>query len=333
MNVTTRHLRHLIEQTFRSTFFSATEAKDMTEVLLYAEMSGKKTQGILKLLGNEPMQGTKPLHKPKVIKQTAVSARIDAGHNPGILAGRMATRMAVKKCKEVGVGIVGVHNSYSSTGALGYYVDEITKNNYIGLVMAGTPKAVAPYGSIDKLIGINPIAIGFPTKDDPLILDMATAAITWYGLVLAKITGKKIPSGVAIDSAGNPTDDPQKAMGGAIRTFGNNRKMSGLALMLEMFTGPLLGAIAPDSNGKWYSGSLFIAINPDLLVGKNILKKNVSDLIRRFEASRPDKKAQKMMLPGKTAQKKLRQARMSGQVDVDKAVYTDIAKLPSQPAG
>lgn len=326
MNVTTRHLRTVIERAFRSTFFSQAEARDMADVLLYAEMSGKQTQGILKLLGNEPMQSMRPLGKPRVEKQTAISAFINARRNPGTLVGRMATRIAVQKCKTSGFGIVGVAHSYSSTGSLAFYADEIARQNFIGIIMAGTPKAVAPYGSIDKIIGINPMAISFPTITDPLILDMATAAITWYGLVLAKINKTKININTALDRDGNQTTDPQKAMEGAILTFGNNRKMSGLAVMLEMFTGPFLGVTKPGTDGIWYNGSVFIAIDPDLMVGTSKLKKNISGIIRKIHASRPGKKFRTVMLPGEESNKKLRLAKSRKSVDIDRAVYNGITK-------
>lgn len=327
MKVKTVELQKIIERVFRHTYFSATEAKDMTEVLLYAETTGKNTQGIIKLLGNEPMQGKKPLHKPKVIVKSRVSSLIDVGRNPGTLGGRMATRLAIKKCRENGFGIVGVKNSYSSTGALGFYAQEIAVKDFIGIVMAGTPKAVAPYGSIDKVIGINPLAISFPTENEPLILDMATAAITWYGLVRAKIMGTQLPPGIAINHRGGVTVDPDEAMKGAILTFGNNRKMSGLAMMLEMFTGPLVGVIAPDASGTWYSGSLFIAIDPKLFVGRTVLKKNVSDLIRKIKLSRPYNRVKEVFLPGEQAQRLLKKAKKSGFVEIDDAVYDDIIKL------
>lgn len=328
MNVKILHLRRILKRAFQRTYFSASEAADMTDVLLYAEMTDKKTQGIIKLLGNEPMQGRKPLHKSIIRSKTHVSALIDAGHNPGTLVGRIATRMTIKKCREHGFGIVGVNNSYSSTGALGFYAQEIATKDFIGIVMAGTPKAVAPYGAIDKTIGINPMAISFPTDRDPLILDMATAAITWYGLVRSKIMGTKLPPGVAINHAGELTVDPDEAMKGAILTFGNNPKMSGLAMMLEMFTGPLVDAIAPDSSGVWYSGSLFIAIDPKLLIGRKKFKKHVTDLIRKIKASRPDKRVKEVFLPGEQAQRLLQQAKKSGRIEVDDAVYTAITKLP-----
>jgi LDH2 family malate/lactate/ureidoglycolate dehydrogenase len=50
------------------------------------------------------------------------------------------------------------------------------------------PEMVAPHGSYEPIFGTNPLAIGIPTgPDDPsLILDMATSAEAWFGLVSSK---------------------------------------------------------------------------------------------------------------------------------------------------
>lgn len=307
--------------------FSASQARDIAEVLLYAEMSGKNTQGIIKLLGNEPIQNIIPEHGPKIVKNTKVSALIDGGRNPGILVSTMAVRLAIKKCKKNGLALIGTNNTYSSTGALGYYANEIAKNDMIGIIMSGTPKGVAPYGSIDKLMGINPIAFGFPTEKDPLIFDMATAAITWYGLVRAKMTGKELPEGIAVDREGNPTKDAEAAMKGAILTFDKNYKGSGLSMMIEMFTGPLVGSISPDSEGKWYNGSLIIAIDPDLLMGKEYLKKNSSLLIHRIKKSRTNKNSQEVIIPGEKALRSRKEAEVSGVVEIEDKVYNEFSTL------
>ena len=306
--------------------FPASEANDIANVLLYAEVSGKNTQGIIKFLGNEPIQNIVSEYKPKIIKDTKLSTLIDGGRNAGILVSAVATRIAIKKCREEGLAIVGTNNTYSSTGALGYYVNEIAKNDFIGVVMSGTPKAVAPYGGIEKLLGINPIAFGFPTETDPIIFDMATAAITWYGLVRAKMLRERLPSGLAIDRKGNVTKDPEEAMKGAILTFGKDYKGSGLSFMIEMFTGPLLG-VTSDSRGKWYNGSLFVAIDPNLLIGRDSFKKNSSLLIDKIKKSKPGKNIKKVLIPGQKALKLRKQVELRGLVEVDSKIYKEFIKL------
>ena len=327
MRVKIRKLHTVMRKVLTTKHLSLSQAKEIAEVLLYAELSGKNTQGIIKFWGTEPVQDMVPQHEPKVIKETKLSTLIDGGRNSGILVSRIATKTVIKKCKDSGFAIVGTNNVYASSGALGFYANEIAQHDFIGIVMSGTPKGVAPYGSIDKLVGINPIAFGFPTLSEPLILDMATAAITWYGLVRAKIMGVKLPDDVAIDHEGNATNDPEKAMKGAIRTFGKDYKGSGLNLIIEMFTGPLVGAMSPAPDGKWYNGALFIAIDPDLLIGKENLKKNSSLVINKIKSSRVNNDFQEIVMPGEKALRARKKAESSGEIEIEDTLYADLLKL------
>ena len=77
----------------------------------------------------------------------------------------------------------------TSTGALGYYAEAIAKQGLIGLVLAQSPEFVAPHGSKQAIFGTNPIAIGIPAEQGPVVMDMATAAYAWFGLLEAKTAG------------------------------------------------------------------------------------------------------------------------------------------------
>lgn len=54
-----------------------------------------------------------------VVQDSPVSASIDGQQCLGMVALHKATNLAVAKAKQSGVGIVGVHNTASTTGALG----------------------------------------------------------------------------------------------------------------------------------------------------------------------------------------------------------------------
>ncbi len=323
MKVKISDLEKLMISILTSTYFTLQQSKLIAEVLLYAELTGKNTHGILKLLGTEPIQSVKPQYSPRIVKETKLSALIDGGGNPGTLVFQEATDIAIKKADTYGVGIVGTKNTFSSTGAIGYYAHKAATKDLIGIIMAGSEAAVAPYGSIDPIFGTNPVAFGFPTTKDPIVFDMATAAITWYGLVRAKSLGEKIPRDVAIDKEGNLTTDPSQAMEGAILPFDKSYKGSGLGMVVQLFTGPLTGALFFDigkKNDDW--GNVFIAIDPDLLVGKAEFKKNCSKLVEIVKRSRLDKKiADHIRIPGETGLAKKREAERKGVVEIEDNLY------------
>jgi len=255
-----------------------------------------------------------------------LSAVIDGGGNPGILVSKMATGLVIKKCKDNGLAIIGTNNTYSSTGIVGYYAGEMAKNDFIGIVMSGSPPAVAPHGGIEPMFGTNPVAFGFPTEGEPFIFDMATSAITWYRLVLAKALGEEIPEGVAIDSEGRPTTNPVKAMEGALLPFDKNYKGSGLNMIIEILTGPLVGADPSDNTGKGW-GNLFIAVDPEALAGIKEFKKNCSALIDKVRSSKKSKGFKEIRIPGEKGLKLKKQAEQSGEIEIEPKLMSDLDNL------
>ena len=248
MKISLEELNDLLIKILSSKYYSKEQAEKIAEVLMFSELTGKNTQGIVKLLGTEPIQNVKPQYDPKIVKDTKASVLIDGGGNAAILICQMAVDKLIDKVADTGIAVVGTGNTYSSSGSLGFYTYKLAQKGFISMTFASSPGGVAPFGGLDPLFGTNPLAFGFPTKNDPLIFDMATSAITWYGLVRAKSLGEKIPENVAIDSEGNLTTDPEQAMKGAILPFDRGYKGYGLGLMVEILAGPLVGATftAPD---------------------------------------------------------------------------------------
>ena len=328
MKVAIKDLERRVLGTFIENGFSSDKAAKIWEYLLWAEMSGNSTQGIIKMTGTEPLQSIKPLGEIKVERNKKLSQLIDGGANPAPLVSQLATEAVISKAKEHGFGIVGVRNTYSSNGAQAYYVEKIAKEDLIGIVCSRSPAATTGFGSIDPLFGTNPIGFSFPTEDEPFVFDMATSAMTFYGLVLAKSRGEAIPENLAIGSDGIPTTDPEKAMDGALLPFDRNYKGAGLSMVIEMLTGPLVNSAWIDNKTfteEW--GSLFIAIDPDLLVDIADFKKNASDLIKKVKESRKGKGVTEIRLPGEVARRKREEAVVSGFVDVEEAVLEELGYL------
>lgn len=235
---------------------------------------------------------------------------------------KKAVDMAIAKAKKHGIGIVGTNNTNSSTGALGYWAGQIARQGLIGLVFAGSPETVSYHGSYEPIFGTNPVAIGMPTTGDPVVLDMATAAMAYYGLIEAKTAGRKIAPDIAYDSEGNLTDDPGKAMDGALRPFDKSYKGAGLALMVEILTGPLVGASftgVGDTAGNW--GNLVIAIDPEILTDRTEFVKNVSALAARVKATKKLPGVIEILLPGQRGDRLTKKRREESVIDIEDNLY------------
>jgi L-2-hydroxycarboxylate dehydrogenase (NAD+) len=302
--------------------FTEEQAGRIADYLVWAEMAGIKTQGIIKMTGTEPLQNIKPQHDIKIERDTKLSQLINAGAYPAPLVSQIATDVVIDKAKEHGFGLVGIHNTFSSNGAQAYYAERIAKEDLIGIVMARSPASTAAFDGIDPLFGTNPVGFSFPTMNDPLVFDAATSAMTFYGLILAKAKGEQIPDDMAIDKDGKPTNDPVAAMDGALLPFDKAYKGSGFGMVVETMAGPLVKAAYGQLEGEW--GSLFIAIDPNLLIDTNEFKTNVSELIKKIKSSRKKPGVDEIRLPGERANTSYKQANASGLVDVDDVILQQL---------
>lgn len=74
----------------------------------------------------------------------------DAGLGP-VVADR-ARASAVATAKKVGIAAASVRNA-SHIGMLGYYVERMALSGVVGLVMTNTEPGVAPFGSMERILG------------------------------------------------------------------------------------------------------------------------------------------------------------------------------------
>jgi LDH2 family malate/lactate/ureidoglycolate dehydrogenase len=330
MKVDTAELRNKVLETLRGRM-TVDEAVAVADVLLWADMSGITIQGIVKLIGSEPLQDVVPTGDIIVERDTALSRLINAGGHPAPVVCRLATDVAIDKAAHHGFGMVGVHNTLSSNTTQAFYAERMANEDLIGIVTSSCPASTAPFDSIDPLLGSNPLGFAFPTDGDPLVFDMATSAMTWSGLDLAHVQGENLSPNSAIDHDGNATADPLEAMRGALLPFDHGYKGAGLGLVVEVLAGPLVRAAYCDQTWRGEWGSLFIAFDPGLLVDVGDFKRQCSDLMRTIKESRTRSGAGGIRLPGERATACRRTARETGTVDIEDAVLHELGYV--QPDG
>lgn len=218
------------------------------------------------------------------------TALINGNHGFGHVVTYRAMEMAIKKAKEAGIGLVGVHNS-NHFGVAGYYTDMAIMEDLIGIVIANTEPAVAPIGGKEPILGTNPLAIGIPSQSHYVSVDMATSASARGKLMEAKRRGEMIPENVALDADGRPTIDPHEALKGSILPFGAHKGYA-LAFMIEIMAGPLVNA----SFGKAVTGTanpevqctkgdLVAAIDPSKFVDMEDFKNDVDEFIAEVKST------------------------------------------------
>lgn len=311
--------RNLCESLVAQAGFSANESRQITDVLLYAELRGNN-QGVTKIAEGSisRVDGEEPV--ATLVERGAI-LHLDAGMQQGMVVVAEAANRAAALAKQHGVACVALRRTSGSTGAIGYYVRRMAEAGVVGLLFGGTPKVVAPAGGVDPVLGTNPLAIGFPRMDEPpVVLDLATSAIAWYGLITARDRGETIPGDVAVDADGNATTDPAAAMAGAIRALAGH-KGGGLALMVELLTGPLVGGCLPGGpDGDRNRGTIIIGIDPAAL-GTDDMDAAAKATLDAIKASRaaPDGE---ILLPGERGDRVMQRQLDAGTIEIDNHLLT-----------
>ncbi len=329
MQISVKELEELTRRAVKRYSYTDEEVPIIADVMLWAQLRDNN-QGIVKLIGagipKDPNAG-----EIVIEKETPISARINGNRNHAMLVVGRAVEIVKEKAKKNGFAIGGTFNTNTSSGAIGYYASRFALEGLIGFAFSRSPQRVAVYGSYEPVFGTNPLAIAIPQGEDPIVLDMSTAATSYFGLVEAQTAGRSIPDDFAYDKEGSPTTDPKEAIAGAIRSFDRSYKGSGLALMAEILAGPLVGAAfcgLGDSKGNW--GHLIFAIDPDLLAGRDALVECVSEIVGKVKSTKRLPGVDEIFMPGEKENRLARARRESGLIDVEDNLLAELRKAAGE---
>jgi len=328
MKVQLTDLNVLINKALLRYGYTQEEAVIISEVLLYAQLRGNN-QGIVKLIG-KGIPKSANAGTITIEKESPVSALINGTENHAMVVVNQATDLAIQKAKQSGIAIVGINHINTSSGALGFYAKKIADAGLAGIVFAGSMETVAAEGSSEAVFGTNPLAIAVPSEKEPMVLDMTTAAMAYFGVVEADTAGRMLPEGIAYDKEGNPTIKPSDVLdGGSIRSFDQSHKGSGLSMMVQAFTGPLMGAYftgVGDVAGNW-GGHFILAVNPDLFMGAEAMKKGVTQMIEKVKSTKKLPGIEEIYVPGERGNKLTQETLSSGEIEIEDNLYAGLEKV------
>jgi len=324
MKIKVTQLRTLTNKALKKYGYTASEIKVIAEVLLYAQLRGNN-QGVVKLIGNGIPKRDKT-KTPRIVKETPVSALFDGNRTHAMLVMNRVVETAIKKAKKSGVGIVGNFNTSESTGAMGYYAGRIAKSGFIAFAYASAPfQTTAPYGSTEALFCTNPMAYGIPTVGDPIVLDMTTSAMAYYGLIEAKTSKKLVPEGIGYDKNGEPTRDPAEIMSGALKTFAGH-KGSGLAFVVQILAAALVQGDSFNSDSD-NASNLVIAIDPSIMTPKKSFLAQVSSIAKRIKSAKKAKGVSEITLPGERGNRLTKERLSTGEIEMEDNLYHELQKV------
>jgi len=310
------------------------DAAQAADVLASADLRGIDSHGVARLYSYFGMLSEghiNPRAKISIVRSTASTATIDGDNGLGLVVAPQANRIAMELAEKSGSGWVSVCDT-NHFGIAGYYVLQALERDLIGWAMTNSTSLVAPLWGMQRMLGTNPIAIGFPGKEEPpIVIDMATCAAAYGKIEIARRKKEPIPLGWGIDNQGRNTTSPDDPVnGGCLLPLGSDRERGGhkgyaLAVMVDVLCGVLSGAnwgpFAPPfalrqamperSVGKGI-GHFFGAMRLDGFIDPDEFKRQIDDYIRVFRATKPAPGTNGPLIPGDPERDAERERRRSG---------------------
>ena len=224
-----------------------------------------------------------------------------------------------------GLAIVCLANTWM-TGRSAYYCEMIARAGLVVIHTVASPPTVAPFGGTRPALGTNPIAFGFPTDRDPLVIDMGTSAFMGTDLKFRARLGTPIPAGVALGPDGTADHRRQRRpTQGALLPFGGPEggyKGFGLALGHGRARGPDRG----DTAGGSASGYMFFAFKPDLFVPTEAYRHEVSRRIDAIKATPRQAGFEEIRIPGERGYATRARLMREG-IEIDRKIHDALGRL------
>jgi ureidoglycolate dehydrogenase (NAD+) len=259
-------LARFIREALTANGASAADAGAVADGLVWANLRGVDGHGVSRLPSylNMIERGEIDLKaRPRLLHDRAATFVLDGGRGFGPVAMMQAITVATDRARTAGT-CFGLVRETTHTGAIGRYAQWMAERGCAALIVGAGPAFVAYHGARVASLGTSPIAIAVPSGTGPIVLDMATSAISNGKILQALATGAQLPPGAVLTRDGAPTTDPAKAeillpLGGP--------KGSGLALMFEMLASVLAAApiqalaLGPQKRRRFLQNSAVLAID------------------------------------------------------------------------
>ena len=283
------------------------DAAVLADSLVQADLRGIHSHGVLRVpdyVAKLTGEGVDPRGVPRVAKQAGGAIVVDGDNAMGQIGGVFAMREAIDAARTTGVAAAAVGRS-NHAGTMDYYVRMAVAEDMIGVATTNALPTMAPWGGVDKIVGLNPIGIGIPGgAEGPIVLDVALGATAHGKIRVYRQKGESIPASWAFDADGKPTTDAAAALEGLIQPIGAYKGL-GLAVCMGVLSSLLSGAGYGTESGNMVDGAVagadgqfYMAINVAFFEDVARFKSRVDAVIRQIRTSRCAAGTDSLYAPG-----------------------------------
>jgi len=179
--------------------------------------------------------------RPEVRQLAPSVVQVDGGDGFAPLALEAGRAPLIDRTRAQGVAALALVRVFHFQ-ALWAEIEPLCEAGLVALACTAYKPVVAPAGAREAFFGTNPLAFGWPRGDrQPMIVDMATAAMARGEIQVAARDGHAVPPGAGLDRAGRPTTDPAAILNGGVQLPFGGYKGSAIAMMVELLCAGLIG--------------------------------------------------------------------------------------------
>ncbi len=286
-------------------------ARAVAEVLVEGDLLGHDTHGLALLAPYlaEIERGAMAVSGDIVVLSERAAALLwDGGRLPGPWLTQRAVDAALERARIYGTATVVIRRSHH-IACLAAYLRHATEQGFVLLLACSDANSasVAPFGGTRAVFTPDPLAIGFPTSGDPVLVDVS-ASVTTNGMS-ARLhkAGRRFAHPWLLDASGKATDDPAVLFAdppGTILPLGGleaGHKGYGLALLNEALTGGLAGFGRADPKQGWGATVFVQAIDPEAFGGREAFVRQADFIAAQCRANPPREGVDGVRLPGERA--------------------------------
>ena len=225
----------------------------------------------------------------------------DGRLDPGMVNATACMERAIALAAEHCLGCVALKNNNHWMRA-GTYALQAAEAGCIGICWTNTTRLMPPWGSAEKRLGNNPLALAVPREEGHVLLDMAMSQFSGGKTTIYSRNKELFPVPGGYDDEGELSRDPDAVQKTERPLPIGYWKGSGLALLLDLLATLLSGgsstARLARQEDEYGVSQVFVAIDIKTVAGEAGLQTTVEEIVANLHEAAPLEEEQQVTYPG-----------------------------------